>query len=103
MFLFFLKQIGGLIYKMIKVEKIHCIEQWKNIILSGDSSKLTEIIDENAIFYSPVVYTPQVGKKKVIHYLSNAVKVFQNKDFNYIKTIKKDLANNDRCIICTKI
>ena len=75
---------------MIKGEKIQCIEQWKNIILSGDSSKLTEIIDENAIFYSPVVFTPQVGKQKVIHYLSNAVKIFQNKDFNYTKTIKRE-------------
>ena len=75
---------------MIKGEKIKCIEQWKNIILSGDSSKLTEIIDENAIFYSPVVFTPQVGKQKVIHYLSNAVKIFQNKDFNYTKTIKRE-------------
>ena len=28
-------------------------------------------------FYSLVVFTPQVGKRKVINYLSNAVNVFK--------------------------
>ena len=66
---------------------MNCIEQWKKIILSGNTNNLNEIIHKNAIFYSPVVFTPQVGKRKVINYLSNAVNVFKNKDFSYKKTI----------------
>ena len=66
---------------------MNCIEQWKKIILSGNTNNLNEIIHKNAIFYSPVVFTPQVGKRKVINYLSNAVNVFKNKGFSYKKTI----------------
>ncbi len=66
---------------------MNCIEQWKKIILSGNTNNLNEIIHKNAIFYSPVVFTPQVGKRKVINYLSNAVNVFKNKGFIYKKTI----------------
>ena len=73
---------------MIRYKNLDCIDQWKKIILSGDSCKLSEIIHENATFYSPVVFTPQIGKAKVTHYLFNAVKIFQHKDFKYTKTIK---------------
>ena len=66
---------------------MNCIEQWKKIILYGNTNKLNEIIHKNATFYSPVVFTPQVGKRKVINYLSNAVNVFHNKGFSYKKTI----------------
>ena len=66
---------------------MNCIEQWKKIILSGNTNNLNEIIHKNAIFYSPVVFTPQVGKRKVINYLSNAVNVFKHKGFIYKKTI----------------
>ena len=75
---------------MIKGDKLNCIEIWKNIILTGKTNNLKVIIHENATFYSPVVYTPQVGKKKVMYYLSNAVKIFQGKNFTYTKTIKKE-------------
>ena len=75
---------------MIKGGKLNCIEIWKNIILSGNTNNLKLIIHENATFYSPVVFTPQVGKKKVMYYLSNAVKTFQGRDFTYTKTIKKE-------------
>ncbi len=66
---------------------MNCIEQWKKIILSGNTNNLNEIIHKNAIFYSPVVFTPQIGKRKVLNYLSNAVNVFKHKDFIYKKTI----------------
>ena len=75
---------------MIKGEKLNCIEIWKNIIFSGNTNNLKVIIHENAIFYSPVVFTPQVGKKKVMYYLSNAVKTFEGRNFIYTKTIKKE-------------
>ena len=72
---------------MIKRKKLICIEQWKRIILSGDTTNLNEIIHEKATFYSPVVFTPQQGKKQVLRYLSAAVKVFQTRNFRYIRSI----------------
>ncbi len=73
---------------MIKDKDFNCIKEWKRIILSGELYNLNEIIHKNATFYSPVVFTPQVGKKKVMLYLSNAVNIFKDKNFNYINTIK---------------
>ena len=75
---------------MIKRKKLNCIDQWKRIILSGDTSNLNEIIHDKAIFYSPVVFTPQQGKKKVLRYLSAAVKVFQTRNFRYIRSISNE-------------
>lgn len=59
------------------------IKIWKKIIRTGDEKKLENIIHEEAIFYSPVVYSPQEGKKKVLKYLSSAVKTFHGKSFKY--------------------
>ena len=75
---------------MTKRKKPNCIEQWKKIILSGDISNLNEIIHDEATFYSPVVFTPQQGKKEVLRYLSTAVKVFKTKDFRYIRSINNE-------------
>ena len=75
---------------MIKRKKLICIEQWKRIILSGDTTNLNEIIHEKATFYSPVVFTPQQGKKQVLRYLSAAVKVFQTRNFRYIRSISNE-------------
>ena len=75
---------------MSRALKFNCIKQWKNIILSGDAGNLEKIIHKNATFYSPIVFTPQVGKKKVVHYLSNAVKVFKYRDFKYTNIIKNE-------------
>ena len=38
--------------------------------------ELAEILADDAVFHSPVVHTPQVGKAKVIAYLAAAGQVF---------------------------
>ena len=63
------------------------INKWKNIIENGNSKKLHLIIDNNAIFFSPVVYAPQIGKKLVLKYLSAAIDVFQKTQFRYINEV----------------
>ena len=63
------------------------LDKWNNIMKTGNIKKLDEIIHDNAKFYSPVVYTPQEGKKIVVKYLSTAVKVFSGKNFKYINKV----------------
>ena len=77
--------------KMMKLKKlefrqmsIKTINKWKKIIETAKTNDLGNIIHEKAIFFSPVVYTPQKGKPNVIKYLSSAVKVFKGKKFKYI-------------------
>ena len=66
------------------------INTWKSIINTGNHKGLTNIIHENATFNSPVVFTPQEGKIKVIKYLSSAVEIFKGKNFYYTDNIIKD-------------
>ena len=68
-------------------KELSTINKWKIIIKSGDVSNLHNLIHKNATFLSPVVFTPQKGKKIVIKYLTSAVKMFQNKQFRYKKSI----------------
>lgn len=70
---------------MKKNQSLEVIEQWKKIMTSGQISNISKLIHEDAIFYSPVVFSPQKGKKKVIKYLSSAVEIFKNKNFLYKK------------------
>ncbi len=76
------------------------VEKWYEVMKSNDMDKLDELLAEDVVFYSPVVYTPQKGKDITKMYLMAAGGVFGegNKDevidsknsqskFKYIKEI----------------
>jgi hypothetical protein len=63
------------------------VAKWHEIIISRDLGKLSQILSEDVIFYSPVVHTPQVGKKLTQLYLSAALHVIANDTFKYIKKV----------------
>ena len=65
----------------------HALETWHHLVHSQDPSGLNALIAEDAVFYSPVVYTPQRGKKLVVMYLSAAFHVFFNQSFRYVREI----------------
>ena len=50
-------------------------------------SKLDEILDEDCIFYSPVVFSPQNGREATKKYLSAAAIVFADESFKYTKEL----------------
>ena len=61
------------------------LDSWHDIIRSGDASELDTLIDDDAVFHSPVVHTPQVGKAIVVKYLTAAAKVLLNGSFHYVR------------------
>lgn len=63
------------------------LETWHSIILNQDKAKLSEILAEDVVFYSPVVHTPQKGKKIVFMYLSAAFVVLCNDTFKYVREV----------------
>ena len=83
---------------------MNAVEKWHDIMKnpgSNISEKLDDLLDDNVIFYSPVVFTPQKGKDITKLYLAAAGGVFSsNKDkqeikpkeskFRYIKEIVQD-------------
>jgi hypothetical protein len=63
------------------------IEIWHRLVRSRDPSGLNSLLAEDAIFYSPVVHTPQRGRELVAAYLSAAFNVFLNPTFRYVREI----------------
>ncbi len=63
------------------------ISKWHNIVRTRNASKLTELLADDVVFYSPVAHTPQVGKKITTVYLSAAIHVLGNNSFKYVREI----------------
>ena len=53
----------------------------------ADPAALRAMLAEDAVFHSPVVHTPQVGRDKVFAYLFAASKVLGSANFAYVRTI----------------
>tara|TARA_Y100001970_G_scaffold117695_1_gene146298 strand:+ start:587 stop:985 length:399 start_codon:yes stop_codon:yes gene_type:complete len=63
------------------------ISKWHEVVKNRDYNLLTEILHNDVIFYSPVVYSPQRGKDITLKYLAAASEVFNSSNFQYIKEI----------------
>jgi hypothetical protein len=53
----------------------------------GDAALLSAIMADDAVFHSPVVHTPQMGKPVVMAYLLAAAKVLGNDSFHYVREL----------------
>lgn len=63
------------------------LELWHEIAARRDASRLDELLSDDAVFYSPVVHTPQVGKAITRKYLAAALQVFFNETFRYVREV----------------
>lgn len=64
---------------------IDTIAVWHQVAKDRDVKGLYNLLAEDAVFYSPVVHSPQVGKQITGKYLSAAFSVFFNDSFTYIR------------------
>lgn len=60
------------------------IRRWHEVAKSCDEAGLAALIAEGAVFMSPVVHTPQVGKAVTVRYLTAAFHVLNNDTFHYV-------------------
>jgi hypothetical protein len=60
---------------------------WHRLVRNQDTSALNALLAEDVIFHSPVVHTPQRGRKLAAGYLSAAIHVFSNPSFRYVREI----------------
>ena len=64
------------------------LQKWHEVMEGGSSPDgLAAIIREDAVFHSPVVHTPQVGRPIVVAYLSAAGKTLGNESFEYVREL----------------
>ena len=68
-------------------------KKWHNYLDSKDPEILKEILAEEVTFHSPVVHTPQQGKKITFIYLSAALHLLsghKDRNFRYVNEVTND-------------
>lgn len=64
------------------------LARWHAYIDGGSNpAALSALLADDAVFYSPVVHTPQVGKPVVMAYLVAASHVLGNASFRYVREL----------------
>ncbi|MBK9521002.1 MAG: nuclear transport factor 2 family protein [Rhodocyclaceae bacterium] len=66
---------------------MNALDSWHQLLATQDAKGLQTLIAENAVFHSPVVHTPQIGRTLTTLYLSAAFKVFYNDTFRYVREV----------------
>jgi hypothetical protein len=64
------------------------IETWHSLVEKRDAQGLDALLADAAVFHSPVVHTPQVGKSITKKYLTAAFHVFFNESFRYVRELQ---------------
>lgn len=65
----------------------HPIAVWHRLVEERNPRGLDALLDANAVFLSPVVHTPQRGRKLAAMYLAAAFQVLCNPTFRYVREI----------------
>ena len=65
----------------------HPLTTWHRLVRTQDAAGLDALLADDAVFWSPVVHTPQRGKRLVAAYLSAAFAVLSNPSFRYVREI----------------
>jgi hypothetical protein len=65
----------------------HPVKVWHRLVQERNPSGLDTLLDQDAVFISPVVHTPQRGKRITATYLGAAFQVFVNPTFRYVREI----------------
>jgi ketosteroid isomerase-like protein len=60
------------------------LERWHAMVRAKDTAALDDLLDDDAVFISPVVHSPQEGKMKTALYLHAAMHVLNNDSFRYV-------------------
>ena len=65
------------------------LKNWHTFLDTKNPKILDELLANEVIFYSPIVWTPQEGKQITKLYLMAALEVFggENADFRYVKQV----------------
>jgi hypothetical protein len=60
------------------------MERWHRMVADHDSQALDDLLADDVVFHSPVVHTPQVGRKLTSMYLRAAMQLLGNAGFRYL-------------------
>ena len=60
------------------------LARWHDIVRTRDAAGLDDLLDDDVVFESPVVHTPQRGRAITKKYLSGAMLVLNTDAFRYL-------------------
>ena len=63
------------------------VDAWYRVAKNHNKSEVENMLAQDVVFYSPVVHTPQRGKKITAIYLAAAFNVFSNQSFQYVREV----------------
>ena len=64
------------------------LRRWHEVVAQRDLSLLTELLEPDAVFISPVLHRPVVGRDLVTMYLAGAMQVLGvGRDFHYVREV----------------
>ena len=63
------------------------LEKWHSLVKTGNVEGLGSTLAEDAVFHSPVVHTPQIGKAVTEKYLAAAFMTLFDDSFKYVREI----------------
>ncbi|MFY0602805.1 MAG: hypothetical protein JXQ93_02570 [Flavobacteriaceae bacterium] len=66
------------------------LKKWHHFVNTKSTEGLDDFIEEDAILYSPVVWTPIEGKFMVTMYLMAAAQIIANEKFTYVREVLDD-------------
>jgi len=66
------------------------IATWHKILKERNVPALDALLATDAVFHSPVVHKPQIGKPITKMYLAAAMTVFGNESFRYVRELKSE-------------
>ena len=69
------------------MNRIDTVAAWHRVLADKNPDGLDRLLADDAVFHSPVVHRPQVGKALTKAYLSAAFGVFGDPSFRYVRQI----------------
>lgn len=66
------------------------LQKWHDIVLNDDFQALNSLLAKDCVFFSPLLFKPQKGRKLTAVYLKTAAKVLKTGGFRYVKELDSD-------------
>lgn len=63
------------------------LERWHEVVRTRNPALLNQVLAEDAVFHSPIVFRPQQGRDLVALYLTGAMHVIANPSFRYVRQV----------------
>ncbi|MEI2641727.1 MAG: nuclear transport factor 2 family protein [Candidatus Nanopelagicales bacterium] len=66
---------------------LDALERWHEVVRTRNPALLNQVLAEDAVFHSPILFKPQQGRDLTALYLTGAMHVIANPAFHYVREV----------------